>query len=342
MPFRLSVSPVTSSPTVEMLWEAVDPQEALTRRFGFADGGQLAGWVTKLLADSWGVEVISCDRVVMSASNVLVWITTASDRMIVKWSVVRRLFPRLQNVARLTAWLDGRGLPVSAPVPALNGDLQVELGGCSVGLQSVVEGSMLDTDDLAQVHAAGAMLAKLHLGMAEYPHDRSLGPGGQADPTLMRTRVERWLGATPEHLLRLSEWLRRGLDSLPPDATLPVGLVHLDFRSANVLWDRDRVTAILDFEEAGVDYLVNDLAKAAVLLGTRFRGWGPVSLETHATFAAGYRTIRELSAAEVAWLQPLVLWRTLQQVRPGDDHTAWADSAEQILRQTRRPPWRRL
>ena len=283
-----------------------------------------------LLADSWGVEMISCDRVVMSAGNALVWITTSTDRMIVKWSVVPSLFPRLANVARLTSWLDRRGLPVSAPIAARNGDLQVEVGGFSVGLQSVVEGSMLDADDMAQVHAAGAVLANLHLAMAEYPDNGSLGPGGQAESTPMRTRVERWLDSTPgDHLAPLAESLRRRLVSIPSDTTLPPpGLVHLDFRSANVLCAGDQVTAILDFEEAGADYLIYDLAKAAVLLGTRFRRWRPVSSETHGTFVAGYRTVRELSAAEEAWLAPLVLWRTLQQVPAGDDPTAWAESAE--------------
>src|SRR5687767_10421392 len=121
-----------------MLWEPVDPHEALTRRFKFADVGQLAAWVTEALADTWGVEVISCDRVVISARNALVWLTTSTGRMIFKWSVRPSLFSRLANVARLTSWLDRRGVPVSAPLPALSGDLQVELDGVSTGLQSVV------------------------------------------------------------------------------------------------------------------------------------------------------------------------------------------------------------
>lgn len=178
-----------------MLWESVDPQQALTRRFRFAHAGHLAEWVTRVLADTWGIDLISCDQVVISAGNALVWITTSRGRMIVKWSAVPWLFPRLANVARLTSWLDRRGLPVAAPLPALSGDLQVELDGFSVGLQSVVEGSMLDVDDLAHVHAAGAVLAKLHLAMAEYPHHGRLGAGGQAESTPLRTRVEHWLAS---------------------------------------------------------------------------------------------------------------------------------------------------
>jgi homoserine kinase type II len=315
-----------------MLWEPIDPHEALARRFGFADPGQLAAWVTEALSDTWAVEVISCDRVVISAGNALVWITSSTGRMIFKWSVRPSLFARLANVARLTSWIWGRGVPVSAPLPALNGDLQVEVNGFSIGLQSVVEGSMLDADNLAQVHAAGAALARLHLALAEYPDAGPLGPGGQADSTPLRTRVEGWIHtAAGHHVAPLAESLRRRLASLPSDMALqPLQLVHLDIRSANLLCDGDRVSAILDFEEAGIDHPVDDLAKAAVLLGTRFRQWGPVPSETHAAFVAGYQAVRLLSAPEAAWLGPLILWRTLRLVPAGGDPTGWAESAERM------------
>lgn len=329
---RHIVSLVMSAPSVEMLWESVDPREALTRRFGFADAAQLAQWVTQVLSDTWGVEVISCDQVVISAGNALVWITGSKGPMIVKWSAVARLFPRLANVARLTSWLNGRGLPVSAPYPALDGDLQVEGGGFSIGLQSVVNGSMLDADNGSQVHAAGAVLAKLHLAMAEYPDRGRLGPGGQGDSTPLGARVERWLeSGVDNRVAPLAESLRRRLTSLPSDSILPPPqLVHLDFRSANVLCDGDQITAVLDFEEAGADYPVCDLAKAAVLLGAQFTLWGPVSPDTHETFVAGYQAVRRLSSAEAAWLRPLVLWRTLQLAAKGSDPTGWTASAERM------------
>ena len=189
---------------------------------------------------------------------------------------------------------------------------------------------MLDADNLAQVHAAGAELARLHLALAEYPDAGSLGPGGQAESTPLRTRFEGWLHSTAgDHAAPLAESLRRRLASMPSDTSLPPPqLVHLDIRSANLICDGDRLSAILDFEEAGIDHPVDDLAKAVVLLGTRFRHWGPVPPETQATFVAGYRAVRELSPAEEAWLRPLILWRTLRQVAAGGDPTGWAASAE--------------
>lgn len=47
-------------------------------------------------------------------------------------------------------------------------------------------------------------------------------------------------------------------------------LVHNDFRSANILYDTARISAVLDFDDVTHRARVSDLAKAAVLLGTRY------------------------------------------------------------------------
>lgn len=319
-------------PSVEMLWESVDADEALASRFKLGDAGQTAEWATKVLGEVWGVVVTSCDRIVISGGNALLWVTGPEGPMIAKCSALPWLFPRLANVAQLTSWLHGRGVPVSAPRPALDGSAQVELDGLSVGLQSVVGGSMLDVQDPDQVYLAGQALANLHLALAEYPHS-DLGIGGQADSAPMRTRVESWLEspAAAGDVAPLAGRLRHALGSLPnPDQLAPPQLVHLDIRSANLLCDGNRVAAILDFEEAGTDYPLYDLARAAVLLGARFRNWQPVPPETHERFVAGYRTNRELSPAEMQWLKALILWRTLQIIPFGHEPTSWAESAEYL------------
>jgi homoserine kinase type II len=65
-------------------------------------------------------------------------------------------------------------------------------------------------------------------------------------------------------------------------------LVHNDFRSANILHDSTRITAVLDFEDVTYRSRVSDLAKAAVLLGTRFHNWGPTSQFVREAFVGAY------------------------------------------------------
>jgi homoserine kinase type II len=150
------------------------------------------------------------ERLVISDANCLAWIIVGGNRMIAKWSMRQPLFARLAAIARLTSWLDTRGVPVSAPRPTRDGRVQIEVDGFSLGLQNVVDGELLDITDPVQVNAAGEMLARMHAAMAEYPEMIPVD-----EPKTEHTQ-----------------------------------LVGNDFRSANVLWADGRIAAVLDLEEA--------------------------------------------------------------------------------------------
>lgn len=152
-----------------MLWEAVDATDALTTRFRFADAGHAASWLSETLQEAWALRVESCDRIVISASKLLAWLTVDGRRLVAKCAVNPVLFSRLSEVDALTAWLGGEGLPVAAPIAAADCRLRVEREGLSLGLYPLVGGELLDTDDADQVEAAGRMLAALHHALAAYP-----------------------------------------------------------------------------------------------------------------------------------------------------------------------------
>jgi homoserine kinase type II len=314
------------APVLEMLWEADDPGRALDGRFGFSRAEAAGRWVADTLDARWGVRVEDCERIVMSGGNALAWVRTPSGRLLAKWSVLPGRFPRLAEVARLTSWLDGRGLPVSAPVPARDGRLQAEFDGVSMGLQRVIDGELLDTADPAAVRAAGAVLARLQDALAAYPDAaRFPAPADACEP--LTRRVTGWLDARAEHLPAAARDALRGLVAAAPPDRLPRQLVHLDFRSANILFARDEVTAILDFEEAQHDHRLVELARAATLLGTRYHDWGPVPAEVRTEFLAGYQAVRPLAPAEASWLDILLLWHAMAMVPAGDDPTGWGPSA---------------
>jgi homoserine kinase type II len=316
----------TYAPVLEMLWEADDPHRALDARFGFSDGESAGRWVAAMLDEHWGVRIHSCERIVMSGHNALAWVSTPSGRMLAKWSVVPERFPRLLEMARLTRWLDGQGLPVSAPVPAQDGRLQVEVGGVSMCLQREVEGELLDTADPDQVWAAGAVLARLQDALAAYPDaDRVGALDARSHP--LTARLTYWLDSGAEHVPAAARDALRGLVADAPPDRLPTQLVHYDFRSANVLCAGAEVAAVIDFEEVRLEHRVVELARAAVLLGTRFRNWGPVSAEVRAGFLAGYQSVRRLTLVEEGWWDILLLWQGLGMVPPGDDPTGWGPSA---------------
>lgn len=304
--------------------ELHDATDVLESRFGFIDGAAEAGrWVVAMLDEYWGVRVDTYDRIVMSDQNALAWVDTASGRMLAKWSVAPDRFPRLAALARLTAWLDARGLPVAAPIAALHGHLQVEVGGASLSLQREIGGDLLDTTKADLVRAAGAALARLHCALAGYPDDVP----GLVAPAPLKTQIIGWLDACPEHVpASARDCLRRLVTDTHRDP-LPVQTVHGDFRSANVLCDEFGIAAVIDFEEARLDHRIVELARSAVMLGTRFRDWGPVSSKVHADFLNGYQSHHCLTPAEARWWDVLVLWFSLALIPPGDDPTGWGLAA---------------
>lgn len=324
--------PETHEPMLEMLWETGDASDALETRFGFSDGATAVRWVAAMLDEQWGVQVDSCNRIVISDHNALAWVGTSSGRMLAKWSVAPARFPRLAGLARLTAWLGQTGLPVSAPVATLDGRLQVEADGVSLGLQRQIDGSLLDITDPAQVRMAGTVLAQVHDALAVYPEaDRAPGLDPPSNP--LAEKINGWLDSCPDHVpAAAQDALRRLVADADPDP-LPTQLVHGDYRSANILVAGPGIAAVIDFEEARFDHRIDELARSAVMLGTRFRDWGPVSPEVRTAFLDGYQSERRMTAAEATWWDPLVLWYSLVLTPAGEDPTGWCQAALDQLRE---------
>ena len=75
-------------------------------------------------------------------------------------------------------------------------------------------------------------------------------------------------------------------------------LVHNDFRSANILHGGTSIAAVLDFEDVTYRTRVADLAKATVLLGTRYQDWGPTSEVARDAFVTAYGDRAPLTITE--------------------------------------------
>lgn len=237
-----------------MLWESIDPAIALSDRFGFDDAGHAALFLTEALRSDWGRPMQRCDRLVISASNLLAWLTVEGENVVAKCSVDRARFAQLTQADALVAWLDSQRIPVASPIAASDGRLRIERDRFSIGLYPFIAGDLLDVADAGQVEAAGRALATLHEALAAYP-------------------------------------LRFGDDQCQPNQQL----VHGDFRSANVLQVDGTISAILDFDEVSCGSRIADLAKAAVLLGTRYHDWGPTSPQTQEAFMKAYSSVAPLT-----------------------------------------------
>ena len=322
---------------LSMLWEPVEAPAALAERFGLTDLDDVARWTTAALATTWGLRVSDVPRAVVSDRNAVVWAGTTTSaergRVVVKWSCAPERFERLAASTQLTTLLAERGVPVAAPVPALDGSTRVVLPGpvgpLSVCVLPEVAGDWLDVADLDAVRAAGACLAQVHAALAEAPAELEVAVEPTAGGALA-DQVGAWLadhdhGLVPEASTRLAA-LAAGAPALD-DAPQ---LVHHDVRAANVLVRDGEVVALLDLEEVALRHRVDDLAKACTYLATRFTAWAPTPPAARRALVEGYESVRRLSAAERRWLDVLLLWHAVMAVSSPDDPAGWADAARRL------------
>jgi Ser/Thr protein kinase RdoA (MazF antagonist) len=269
---------------LSMLWEQVEPEQALRERFGFEGFDSAGAWVGRVLREVWGIQGAVCGRLVISDQNAIVWVDGDRGPMVVKWSRAQPLFGRLEASMRLLRVLDERGVPVAAPVRALDGRERVVLDGpageLSLAVLPEVAGDWLDVGDEEAVRAAGACLAQLHNALVGYEDERL------------------------SHAERAAYGLGEGLPPLD-DAKQ---LVHSDYRAANILVQGAKVVAVLDFDEMSWGYRVEDLARASVYLGTRFTNWQATPVAARLVLREGYESVRPLSSAEDQWYDALVRW----------------------------------
>ncbi|SDS31312.1 phosphotransferase enzyme family protein [Microlunatus soli] len=297
------------APPPEMLWESVDPENELRRRFGFEDAAAAVDWAADLLAGDYRISVRSVDRLVISAQNLMVWVTTPPSRLMIKICRIAAVHGWLDARAAMVDWLADHDHPVARPLTSLGGERQLLRDDRSIGVQPVLDGSLLDAGDDVQVRAAGQTLAALHDDLACWPDAKRL-----TDAWPVAGRGELWVlpEGRAETAPELVERLRRRIDELPDRSGLPAEQpVHTDFRGANLLWHDTRISGVLDFEEARLDPAVVDLAHAVCLLGTWYHDWQPITPQRQRLLIDSYTDRRPLSETEDRWLQALIGWGML-------------------------------
>lgn len=199
--------------------------------------------------------------------------------------------------AALLLHLAKAGVPTPTPEAGRDGRRTRIVAGKPAALFRWVDGAMVCTNGVSVQHAEviGGALARIHL--AGPPPGRALG-GGRFGPNEIMARCDRVATSRDEVARTLAEPLREAVCSVAARrrATKATsrGLVHGDLFRDNVLWDRDRITALLDFESAHEGPFVFDLA--VTILSWSFRD--DFELPVARAIVSGYRSVRELDQEE--------------------------------------------
>ncbi|MGA5704832.1 phosphotransferase enzyme family protein [Peterkaempfera bronchialis] len=231
---------------------------------------------------------------------------------------------------RFMARLAARGAPVARVLRDRDGATATVRGAWTYEVHTALPGDDLYRDafswtpylTLAQAYSSGAALAGLHLAaegwdapprgplplLASHRVFSAADPvAAMADFARARPGLSALLARVPwrEDLARYHLPLRPRLGPLRPLWT------QNDWHGTNLLWDGDRVTAVLDFGLANRTTAVHDLATALERSAVEWlrladRGPAAVHLGQARALLDGYRSVRPLSPAEAAALPELL------------------------------------
>lgn len=97
------------------------------------------------------------------------------------------------------------------------------------------------------------------------------------------------------------ESFEQEINKLNFPGTLPQGMLHEDLGKRHVIWQGEKIAAIIDFDRAYFGYLILDLGQA--LRGWCFKdNWQNWSQENAGIFLAGYESERKLNDMEKEYL----------------------------------------
>jgi len=215
----------------------------------------------------------------------------------------RLAWEQLPFYLHLMQHLAGHGLPVPGPVPDAAGRILHLLKGKPAAVVGRLRGKSELVPSVRHCSAVGAMLARMHLAGGDYarhqPNLRGLPWWKETVPVLLPH-----LGKDQRALLVGELAFQESIAALPDYAALPRGPIHADLFRDNVLFERGRLSGVLDFYFAGWDTLLFDL-------GVCLNDWcvdmesGRIDPLRRAAFLTAYQSVRPLVPEEQRLLPSL-------------------------------------
>jgi homoserine kinase type II len=159
----------------------------------------------------------------------------------------------------LKTHLAEQGYPCPTPVRANDGHVLQNIQGKSMAIVSFLNGTFTASPEPPHCHAAGAVLADMHLKSAHFDMQRPNALGKQAwRPLIEQIKDDVAHTDHSDQMSQIENWLT-GIEQNWPDR-LPRGVIHGDLFPDNVLFDHTTITGVIDFYFACQDMLAYDLA----------------------------------------------------------------------------------
>jgi homoserine kinase type II len=263
------------------------------------------------LAEHWPLSGWTEVQAVAGGKNEHFRVTAGAGTFFLRRSYRSKSVRELRAQLELMQLLARRGLPVPEPVQTLHGDWHAVVGGRLWVVTGALAGAAYRADRPVHTRELGRTLAAYHQTVADLPCER-----GEPGP-LVELRQHVGVAGLDPWLAGCAAELTREITGLAPG--LPRVMIHGGARRGSVLYDGDRVAAILDFDSARPDVRVLDLAVAAHDVGKVYTVLGAedhkvaLDLTRVAELLHGYRQVGLLSPAEVEALPLLIEAKRLKR-----------------------------
>jgi homoserine kinase type II len=215
--------------------------------------GELSEWLRRYSVG----RLAQLEPIKSGIENTNYFVTTTQGRYVLT------LFERLP-AAELPFYLDlmahlaRHGIPCPAPIADLSDHYLGELNGKPAALVTRLPGKSVERPGAAECGELGMLLARMHLAGRSFAGYLE-NPRGPKWWRFAAREVRKFI--KEEDFDFLERELQFQSDQRFPD--LPRGPVHADLFRDNTLFERGRVSGVIDFYFAGVDCLAYDIAVCA-------------------------------------------------------------------------------
>jgi Ser/Thr protein kinase RdoA (MazF antagonist) len=288
------------------------------------DPADLDGGVAVVLRRVFGFEeVVVGERLTGGYANDLFRVVADGRTLVLRVKHAPVVIEDLAWEHRVVRLLSDGVREVVAPVAARGGETVIRLGRRVGWLMPFVDGAPADAAREAHRAAAAGSLGRLHRAGARLGLCRRPGVGPLSELVWPPLRVPDQLREWSHTIARERAWAISYVSELAGGRRLDTTLVHGDFFPGNVLVAGDEVNAIIDWEEAHLDWSTWDLASAMAAFCEVDHDLDPIACER---FVDAYRDGGGTAAAgDDDLLIPLArVKRTLEVLRaPTDRHPRW-------------------
>ncbi|WFU42875.1 homoserine kinase [Bradyrhizobium sp. CB82] len=208
----------------------------------------------------------------------------------------RLTFEQLPFYLHFMKHLAARGMPVPDPVPDAHGVILHSLRERPAVVVNGLPGASETRPTAAHCRSVGEFLARLHLAGSDYPRQQT-NPRGLQWWNEVVSVLGRYVSAGQRSLLSTELDFQNELALSSTYRQLPRGPIHADLFRDNVLFERGRLSGVIDFYFAGCDAFLFDIAVCLndwCVDGLTRRH----NVERAAAFLGTYESVRPLTSSE--------------------------------------------